>query len=223
MAEYTFRFYYRLPQNATACGSLAVMTMGCSNVNMKEVAMKVIIIEGSPEELADYEARTGMIGPAHSDTNVPEQAGDPLAAVDGKAISGTEDVAKFRSFISRRARGKEIGASVEEYIRQVLGLGMTVTTGTGRSNSLYVYTSLHSWYGALANVNTTNANLKFRLTKDDVADLTDPRIRPRDVQPSDQYQINCLVTEPEAIDLAVKLTQRARDKAIRLRNGDPAG
>jgi hypothetical protein len=32
-----------------------------------------------------------------------------------------------------------------------------------------------------------------------------------------------MVTTPEAIDLAAMLTQRARDKAIRLRNGDPAG
>ena len=63
----------------------------------------------------------------------------------------------------------------------------------------------------------------FRLTRDDVADLTDPHIRLRNVQPSDEYQINCLVATPEAIDLAVKLTQRARDKARRLRNSDPAG
>jgi hypothetical protein len=192
-------------------------------VNLEEVAMKVIIIEGSPEELADYEARTGVIGLTHIGGNAPDQAGDPLAAVDGQAISGGDDVAKFRSFISGRARGAEIAAGVENYIRQVLDLGMTVKPGRGRSDSLLVYTSPRSWYGALANVNTTNASLVFRLTKDDVVDLTDPGIRLRNVQPSDEYQINCLATTPEAIDLAVKLTQRARDKARRLRNDDPAG
>jgi hypothetical protein len=186
--------------------------------------MKVIIIEGSPEELADYEARTGVIGPAHSGANAPEQAGDPLTARDGKAISGDEDaVDEFRPFISGRARGTEIAARVEDYIRQVRGLGMTVKTGARRSDSLLVYTSPRSWYGALTNVDAKNASLTFRLTSDDVADLTDPRIRRRNVQPGNEYQINCLLTTPEAIDLAVKLTQRARDKAIRLRDGDPAG
>src|SRR5438046_406175 len=121
--------------------------------------MKVIIIEGSPDELADYQARTGVIGSAHIDANAPEQAEDPLAAVDGKAISGGDDAAKFRSFISARARGTEIAAGVEDYIRQVLDLGMIVKPGSGRSDSLLVYTSPHSWYGALANVNATNASL----------------------------------------------------------------
>ena len=77
--------------------------------------------------------------------------------------------------------------------------------------------------GALANVDTKNASLVFRLTRDDVAELTDPRIRRRNVQPSDEYQINCLATTSQAIELAVKLTQRARDKTRRLKNGDPAG
>jgi hypothetical protein len=35
--------------------------------------MKVTIIEGSPEELAEYEAQTGVIGQAHAVVNLPGQ------------------------------------------------------------------------------------------------------------------------------------------------------
>src|SRR5215813_4637529 len=75
--------------------------------------MKVTIIEGSPEELADFEARTGMIGRAEAGTNALDHAGEPLAAGDAEAISGGELVGTFRSFISGRAREPEISANVE--------------------------------------------------------------------------------------------------------------
>ncbi len=83
--------------------------------------------------------------------------------------------------------------------------------------------SPRSWYGALRKRQCHERQPCVRLTGDEVADLTDPRIRLRNVQPSGEYHINCLVVTPEAIDLAVKLTQRASDEARRLRNGDPAG
>jgi hypothetical protein len=55
----------------------------------------------------------------------------------------------------------------------------------------------------------------LRLTKDDVADLTDPRIKPRNVKPGNGYQIKCPVTTAGAVDLAVELTLRALAKVHR--------
>ena len=60
--------------------------------------MKVIIIEGSPEELADYEARTGMIGQREAGANALGHAGEPLSTGDGEASSG-DDLAMVWSFI----------------------------------------------------------------------------------------------------------------------------
>ena len=54
--------------------------------------------------------------------------------------------------------------------------------------------------------------LTLRLTKDDVTDVTSSGIKFRDVQPGNGYQINCPLVTPDAIDLAVDLTQRALDK-----------
>ena len=52
--------------------------------------MKVTIIEGSPEELADYEARTGVIGQAHAAGKALERLEDPLATGGGQTIGGTD-------------------------------------------------------------------------------------------------------------------------------------
>ena len=191
--------------------------------------MKVTIIEGSPEELADYEARTGLIGQAHAAPKALARFEDPLATGDGQMIGGTdpEDEAILRSFIFGRAREPRMGAHVEDYIRRMLGLGTVVKIGTskaskdGHADYLLVYSGPSSWYGAVAYVNARNGGLTLRLTRDDVADLTGPHVKFRNVQPRNEYQVNCPVTTPEAIDLAVTLTQRALDKVRAARNSDP--
>jgi len=191
--------------------------------------MKVTLIEGTPEELADYEARTGVIGQARAVTNMREPGEEPLPTEEGQAISGTnfEDEVMLRSFIYGRARTPMIGGHVETYIRRVLELGRTeVVVGTsavskdGRADYLLVYNAGPRHYGAVACVNAKNAGLTLRLTKDDVADLNDPRVKFRDVQQRNVSQINCPLTTPDAIDLAVKLTQRALDKVREAKNGE---
>jgi hypothetical protein len=174
-------------------------------------------------------SRTGVIGRVHAGTNALERVEDPLATGDGQTIGGTdfEDEAMLRSFIFGRAREPRIGAHVEDYIRRVLDLGTVVKIGTskaskdGRADYLLVYNGPSSWYGAVAYVNAKNAGLTLRLTKDDVADVTDPHVKFRNVQPRNEYQINCPVTTPDAIDHAVKLTQRALEKVHAARNSEP--
>ena len=50
--------------------------------------MKVTIIEGSPEELADYETRTGMIGQAHAAMGALGRVEDPLATGPASRSTG---------------------------------------------------------------------------------------------------------------------------------------
>ncbi len=191
--------------------------------------MKVTIIEGSPEELADYEARTGVIGQAHAAGKALERLEDPLATGGGQTIGGTdfEDEVTLRSFIFGRAREPRIGAHVEAYVRRMLELGGTeVEIGTskdskdGRSDSLLIYDAGPRRYGAVAYVSAKNAGLTLRLTRDDVSDVAE-RVKLRDVQPHNKYQVNCPVTTPDAIDLAVKLTQRALDEVRRAGHSEP--
>jgi hypothetical protein len=182
--------------------------------------MKVTIIEGSPEELAEYEVQTGVIGHAPAAVNVPGQEG-PVPVGDGQPVSGTdfEDEMMLRSFIFGRARTPVIGGRVETYIRRVLGLGgAEVEIGTsksskdGRADYLLVYNAGPRRYGAVAYVNAKNAGLTLRLTRDDIGDITDADVKFRDVQPRNGYQVNCPVATADAIDRAVELTQRALDK-----------
>jgi hypothetical protein len=180
--------------------------------------MKVTIITGSPEELAEYEARTGLIGQSRAVTDASEE--DESLPVDGQAtggaVSGDEAI---RSFIATRARTQAVREQIEAYICGVLSLGGTeVEFGTKKSSKdgladyLLVYDFGPRHYGAVAYVNAKNAGLTLRLTKDDVADVTDPSVKPRNVQQGNGYQVNCPVKTPEATELAVKLTQRALDK-----------
>lgn len=131
----------------------------------------------------------------------------------------------YSSFITGRAREPKIAAHVETYVRRVLDLGGTeVEPGTSRSSAggradyLLVYDAGPRHYGAVAYVNAKNAGLTLRLTKEDVSDLSDVLVKFRNVQSENGYQVNCPVTTPNAIDLAVKLTQRALGKVRRLKN-----
>jgi hypothetical protein len=182
--------------------------------------VKVTIIEGSPEELAEYEAQTGVIGQAHAAASTPGDE-DPLPAGDGQPISQAdfENEMTLRSFIFSRARTPVIGGRVETYIRRVLDLGGTeAEIGTSQSSKdghadyLLVYNAGPRRYGAVAYVNAKNAGLTLRLTKEDVSDATSRGIKFRDVQSGNGYQVNCPVATPEAIDLAIELTQQALDK-----------
>ena len=193
------------------------------------MVVKVTIIDGSPEELAEYEARTGVIGQAYAAGNALERVEEPLPTGGGQTIGGTdfEDEIMLRSFIFGRAREPRVGAYVEAYVRRMLELGgIEVEIGTskaskdGRGDYLLVYAAGPRRYGAVAYVSAKNAGLTLRLTRDDVSDVAD-RVKFRDVQQRNGYQVNCPVTTPDAIDLAVKLTQRALDKVRRPGHSEP--
>ncbi|HSZ38891.1 MAG TPA: hypothetical protein VK817_02940 [Trebonia sp.] len=168
--------------------------------------MKVTIIDGTPEELAEYEARTGLIGRSHVAVDVSASTDDVIA----------EGV---RSFILDRARTQFIGEQVEAYVRRVLGLGGTeveigtsATSKDGQANYLRIYDAGSRRFGAVAYVSATNAGLTLRLTKDDVVGITGAGIKLREVKENNGYQVNCALKTSESLDLAVKLTLRALEK-----------
>jgi hypothetical protein len=180
--------------------------------------MRVTIIEGSPEELADYEKRTGLVRQAQADVGPPLSNGKPMPAGEPQARNETSLDEALRSFISSRVREPMTGKRVLTYIQRVLDLGTEVVPGKskvtrdGYRDNLLVYKAGPRTYGAAVSVKVTNGGLTLRLTREDVADITDSRIQFRAVQPADQYQINCPLRTDDAIDLAVDLTQRALDK-----------
>jgi hypothetical protein len=191
--------------------------------------MKVTVIEGTPEELADYEARTRLIGSVrtHSSTSEPGEESSPGGV--GRVVRDTDTAGglEFWSFILGRAREPRIAGHVESYIRRVLDLGGTeVELGTsksstdGRADYLLVYDAGPRHYGAAAYINARNAGLTLRLKKEDMDGFSDARVKLRNVQSQNGYQVNCPVTTPDAIHLAVKLTELALDKVRRLKNGD---
>ena len=188
--------------------------------------MKVTIIEGSPEELAEYEARTGVIGQGRDVEYVPQMGDEPMPVSSGQAITGIDpdDEVVLRAFIFGRARTPGTGGHVETYVRRVLDLdGAVVEKGTSKNSKdgfadyLLVYDAGPRRYGAVAYVNAKNGGLTLRLTKNDVADVMD-RVGLRDVQPGNAYQINCPLKTVDSIDLAVQLTQRALGKVRGDRN-----
>jgi hypothetical protein len=182
--------------------------------------MKVTIIEGDPAELADYQARTGIIGQAHTAADIAGQE-EPLPPGDGQPIGETdfENEMKLRSFIFGRASKPIIGGRVETYIRRILDLGgAEVEIGTskcskdGHADYLLVYNAGPRRYGAVAYVNAKNAGLTLRLTKGDIDDATSTHITYRNVKPGNGYQVNCPVVSPDGIELAIKLTHQALEK-----------
>ncbi len=180
------------------------------------------IIEGSVDEVVEYQQRTGAVGgPAASAAGadsaeaIPE-GNDPAAA---RAASGEqwsqEDEFFIKQFVYGRATDGASAERVLQYLQRVADFGTTVEAGEsertkdGLTDYLMVRDAGPRRFGAVVYVRPSNAGLTLRLRPGDVADLEDERIRPRDVKSSQMYAINCPLVDDKAVELAATLTERA--------------
>jgi hypothetical protein len=60
-----------------------------------------------------------------------------------------------------------------------------------------------------------NLGLTVRLRPEDLEDLNDAHIKPRDVVATQQYAVNCPLTDDAAVEMALTLTERALAKVRR--------
>lgn len=129
-----------------------------------------------------------------------------------------EDSFFIRQFVYGRAENAPGARRVFTYLEGVAELGTTVEVGEsvrshdGLTPYLMVRDQGPRRFGAVAYVNPGNVGLTLRLRPDDVTDISDPRIRPRNVRSGQPYAITCPLIDDAAVDLAVKLTARALGK-----------
>jgi hypothetical protein len=111
---------------------------------------------------------------------------------------------------------------VLDFLRKVeklgtrLEIGKSARTRDGRSDYVMVRDAGPALYGAVVYLKPDTGGLTLRLRPGDVADIVDPRVRVREVRSSAKYAINCPLNDDAAVELAVRLTERALAKVREL-------
>jgi hypothetical protein len=163
------------------------------------------IIEGSPEELAEYQARSG---------------GD----IEKLTAEAYEEAMTIRSHIFRKARTPVTGGLVDSYVTRMRILGGIVPVrGTshqhedGYGPNVLLYAEGPRSLGAAADAHPEKGTVDFRLSPDDVGDIDDPAMKVYPNRKLSLLPVSCRLASPEDVELAVSLTQRALDKVRRER------
>lgn len=182
------------------------------------------LIEGTVEEILEYQRQVGEVGPKASSGNGGEDlptGKEPRAA---RTVTGTlededdEDAFFIRQFVYARSSSPAIARRVFEYLAKVATKGTIVEVGEsertedGYTNYLMVRDDGPRRFGAVAYVKPSNGGLTMRLRPEDVADLDDDHVKQRNVAPSQQYAINCPLNDDDAVAVALTLTERALSK-----------
>jgi hypothetical protein len=179
------------------------------------------LIEGTVDEVVEYQQRISATGnDVVTDVGTPAadvipEGHDPAEARTASGDSWTDDDEFFiKQFIYGRATDGPTAERVLRYLHLVADMGTAIATGKsertkdGLTDYLMVRDEEPRRFGAVAYV-MPSGRLTLRLRPEDVSDLTDERIKPRDVKASQKYAINCPLVDDKALDLAVTLTERA--------------
>lgn len=171
------------------------------------------LIDGTPQEIAEFLRLTE--GEDDSDAGAPSGI-DPDAPSDSSG--GALDWPQIRELVNGRARSPEIAKRVLDFLRGAealgnveIGPGESERTRDGRTDYVMVRDAGVRRYGAVAYVKATNGGLTLRLTRDDVANVTDP-ISFRNVRAGHQYVVNCPLRDDAAVQTALRLVQLALAK-----------
>jgi hypothetical protein len=185
------------------------------------------IIEGTVQEIVDYQKLTGTAPETGSGTAagtdnaaLPEDSGSEAAPTRSVSqFSGEDEDSSFvRQFVYTRATSAGACRRVLDFLERVLDLGTYIEVGTsqntkdGYNNYLMIRDEGKQKFGAVVYVKPHNSGLTVRLRPDDVADLDDDHIREREVVSTQQYAINCPLVDDAAVDVALELTKRALAK-----------
>jgi hypothetical protein len=175
------------------------------------------LIDGTPQEIAEFLRLTTLEEDA--DAGAPAEA-ELDAPVGGPG--GELDWAQISDLVRGRARSAEIAKRVLGFLRGAVALGNveigpgeSERTRDGRTDYVMVRDAGIRRFGAVAYVNAINGGLTLRLTREDVADLDEPRMSFREVRPGHQYVVNCPLHDDEAVQAALRLGQVALAKVRR--------
>lgn len=155
-------------------------------------------------------ARTGSDAPGDASAHPsPRPAGeDPFFLRQHVYTRGSDEatvsrVLKFLDGLTER------GAIVE--------VGTSDRTADGYSDYLMVRDAGPRRFGAIAYVRPSNGGLTLRLTSSDVSDVSDPRVKLRNVKSDHEYVVTCRLVDERAVQLAIELAERALAKVRRPR------
>jgi hypothetical protein len=185
--------------------------------------MKIVVVEGQPSELAEYERLVGLVGQRAESVVIGGDDSPPLASADSTLeLAGDldpEDDAWLKQFIWSRGRDAVKTQLAEDYARAALDLsdlavepGRSVRTPTGESNYLMFRDAGPRKFGAVAYLLPYSAKLDFRLRPEDVDDLKERVIVRNIVKGQHEYHISLYLTTPDDVKLAIELTERALSK-----------
>lgn len=171
------------------------------------------IIEGTVDEIVEYQKRTSVAGAA-SEAGLEPNGSEPPTAVSTEHGLEGEDGFYIKQHVFTRATDSGITRRVFEYLEGLpegtsLEIGTSERTADGWSDYLMVRDVGPHRFGAVVYVDPGSGRLTFRLRPDDVADLNDEGIVERDVAPNQKYAIRCLLETDARITLAQTLTERA--------------
>lgn len=177
------------------------------------------IIEGTVDEIIEYQQRTNQSPPAADDdeTAAPEKEAPPTHSTSA-LDSDDDDAFYIKQFVYSRAKDGGMANRVISFLNRALALKTTISIGTsersydGYTDYVMVRDDGPKKFGAVVYVKPSNGGLTLRLVPADVADIDSNRIKLRNVAPTQQYAVNCPLRDEQAVDLAVELTERALRK-----------
>ncbi|MFC7891901.1 hypothetical protein [Streptomyces sp. NPDC057381] len=186
------------------------------------------IIDGTPEEIVEYERLTGraLRNPFADAALSPDESAEAETAEEATTLSAAaplpaaDHVALMKFIYGRAGKNAERTFQTERFVKRLLGeaevvvaFGRSSKTPDGLADYLMIRDNGPQRYGAVAYVRPLNGGLTVRLGPDDLRrlgiDETDDRIQLRGVAPSDPYKINCPLAHDEAAELALTLVRAA--------------
>jgi TIR domain-containing protein len=189
-----------------------------------------LLLEGRPFfrlNNLQYESVTGATMPGEAfvsavretceDAPTETSVGEDVASAS--TFDGDGDEAFFvRRYVYSRVANGAIQRRVFAFLRGAIALGTKIDIGRsprtvdGRTDYLMVRDRGPQRYGSVVYLRPANGGLTLRLRRGDVAFVDDPHVRPRDVADRDPYQVNCPLSDDDAVQVALHLTKLALAK-----------
>lgn len=192
--------------------------------------MKITTVQGTPQEIAEYEHLTGVSGqspsgpdaaptPAESDETEPAET----AALGGSApLAAADHVALMKYVYGRAGKDPERTVQTERFLMRLLeaekvvvAFGRSSKTFDGLADYLMIRDAGPQRYGAVAYLRPANGGMTLRLSPGHLEaldlDADNDRIQPRNVASTDPYKINCPLRDEHSTELALTLVRLALD------------
>jgi hypothetical protein len=183
--------------------------------------VRMRLIEGTVEEIVEYQRATGQIATTEALTVLDEKqvAEDGSERSEGGIDSSEETWTWLKHFVYGRAKNGVAAERIYTYLDRVsneLGtyweIGESQNTSDGYSPYVMVRADAPKRFGAVAYAKPRIGGVTVRLRPEDCADMADRYIQVRDVVETQAYAINCSLQDDAAVDVAVELTRRALKK-----------